>query len=140
MINKLAEDLKAAMLARDKQTVSVLKLIKSAIENKRIELGKDLDDKDLQAVLRSEAKKRNEAAEMYKTGGNQEMADKELAELKIVEGYLPKQMSDDELMKLIEKVKADLGDVHVGQIIQETIKRADGLAGGGRVSAILMKK
>lgn len=140
MIDKIEADLKKALLAREELTVSVLKLVKNALANKRIELGKDLSDEEIVKVIRTEAKKRTEAAEMYEKGGNQAGADKEKAELKIIEGYLPSQMDDAELKKLIEEIKTELGDVHPGQIIQETIKRADGRADGGRISKEIMQK
>jgi len=140
MIDKIEADLKTAMLGGDKIKVSVLKLFKSSLANKRIETGKDLTDEEIQAVLRTEAKKRVEAIEMYEKGDKQEAADKEKTELEIIEGYLPKQMDDGELAKLVDDVKSALGEgAHVGQIIQETIKRSKGRADGKRVSALVMK-
>lgn len=135
MIEKIQADLKSAMLARDTQTVSTLKLVKSALQNKRIEVGQDLDDKEIMAVLRSEAKKRKESIEMYKSADKTDLAEKEEAELKIIESYLPQQMTDEELVKLVEEVKTEVGeDAHMGQLIQATIAKAEGRVDGRRVS------
>lgn len=138
MIEKIDKDLKSAMLKRDQQTVSVLRMLKSALQNKKIDNKGELTDKDVVAVLRSEAKKRKESIEMFKKGGKTEQAESEEAELKIIEGYLPAQLSDEELAKIVEDVKNELGeDAHMGQIIKETIARTEGRADGGRISAYI---
>src|SRR3989338_3963748 len=125
MIPQLETDLKTAMLARDQLKVSVLKLVKSAAENKRIELGHTLSEEEMVLVLRSEAKKRREAIEMYQKGGAQVAADKEKAELEIIESYLPQGMPESELLELIAEVKKELGDTSsVGQIIGAVMAKA----------------
>lgn len=138
MIERIEADLKTALLKGDKQTVSTLKLVKSALKNKAIELGEEMDDKATQAVLRTELKKRSEAAEMYEKGEKQEAADRERQEAEIIQGYLPKQLSDSELTELIDGVRAALGDdAQMGTMIQEVLRQADGRADGKRVSEAL---
>lgn len=135
MYPQIEADLKTALLARDSLTADTLKLLKSAINNKKIELKlTELDDEAVMAVVRSEAKKRVEAIEMYEKAGNTEAAEKEKSELVVLEKYLPKQMDDEELSKLVAEVQSELGDVHMGQIIQEVIKRSEGRADGKRVA------
>jgi len=140
MIEKIEADLKSAMLDANKQTVSTLRLLKSALKNKSIELKRELNDKDVMAVLRSEAKKRRESIEMYTTGSKPDLAAKEQAELELIESYLPAQLSDEELAQMIATIQTELGEkAHKGQLIQTVIQRAEGRADGRRISEYINK-
>jgi uncharacterized protein YqeY len=110
---KLEKDVKAAMIAGDALRVETLRGLKSAIlyadvAAKARETG-GIDDEAITALFAKEAKKRQESAGLYVQGGSQERADKELAEKKIIEEYLPEQMSEDELTKLIDEAIARTG-------------------------------
>lgn len=107
---KLQEDLKQAMLARESEKLEVLKGLKSAVLYAEVEQGKreeGLDDAGMIAVFKKEAKKRHDAVELYRKGGNDEQADKELREKEIIDAYLPEQLSDEEVEKLIDQVMSD---------------------------------
>lgn len=110
--DKLQDDLKQAMLARDTETVDVLKGLKSAIlyeevaKNKRDE---GLNDDEILAVFKKESKKRQDSVDMYIKGGSQEKAEKEQQEKAIIDSYLPEQLSEEEAIKVIETALADLG-------------------------------
>lgn len=134
MYPQIEADLKTALLAHDKATVDTLKLLKSALTNKKIELRKELTDEDILAVIRSEAKKRLEAKEMFASGGRHESAEKEANELEILRAYLPSQLDDEQLNNLVKTVKTELGDVHMGQLIAEVIKRGNAQVDGKRVA------
>lgn len=122
MLEKIEGDLKSALLAGEKAKVETLRGLKSAILNETIALGvKDsgLNEEQLQKVLARESKKRVEAAELYKKGGNTERADSELAEKAVIDVYLPEQIGESqiasavaaEIDRLESPSMADMGQV-----------------------------
>ena len=102
-----------AMKAKEKERTAALRLIGAKIKDRDIELRtsdkKPGDDELVTDVLMKMAKQRRESIEMYETGGRQELADKEKAELAVIEEFLPKQMSEDETRAAIAQIKADTG-------------------------------
>ena len=133
---QIEQDLKAALLAGDSLKTDTLRGLKSALLYVKVAKGKKetgLDEAEEIAVLASEAKKRSESAELYSKGGSSERAEKELKEKTIIEAYLPKQLSEDELADIVSKVINELGvtDVSgmgkvIGKVREETTGRADG--------------
>jgi uncharacterized protein len=133
---RIEQDLKTALLARDQGTVLTLRSIKSAILNEEVAKGlreQGLDDQSITQVLVKEAKKRQESADLYRQGKEETRANQELAEKAIIDGYLPKQLSETELSTIVDKVikangaegPAMLGQV-IGQVKQEVGATADG--------------
>lgn len=110
---QIENDLKDAMKAKDSISVDVLRGLKTRITNEQIAKTSakkgNLSEEDLHNLVRSEIKKRKEAAEAFTKGGRVEMAEKELAEAKILEKYLPAQMGEEELVKLIDQTIAESG-------------------------------
>ena len=99
-------DLKQALLSRDKLKSDTLKMVKSAILNEEIANNKRQDwltDDEIIACLKKEAKKRNEAADLYKKAKSIERANKELAEVEVINKYLPEQMTDTQVLELIKE-------------------------------------
>jgi uncharacterized protein YqeY len=104
--DKIESDIKAAMIAGDKNKTEVLKGIKTAMQYEAVSQkssDRTLSDEQIQRVLAREAKKRQDAAELYKNAGEQERADKELSEKEIIDQYLPKQLSEEEVAKAVEE-------------------------------------
>ena len=100
--NKIEQDIKLAMTQKNELEVSVLRMVKSALQNKLIEIKKkELSDDEVLSVLSNQAKRRKEAAESFAKGGREEMAQKEKDELIIIEKYLPKQMTEEEIKKIL---------------------------------------
>lgn len=133
---KLADDLKQAMLAGDKPKAELLNMLKSAVLYKEVELGvrdTGLTDDQIVDVLTKEAKKRQEAADMYKNAGDEERASKEAGEKELIAGYLPEQMSEAELAEVVSakvtEIKPegmkDMGKV-IGAVKSEVGNKADG--------------
>lgn len=141
---KIADDLKQAMLAGDKQKAELLNMLKSAILYKEVELGvrdTGLDDNQIVEVLAKEAKKRQEAADMYKTANDSTRAQKELSEKELIGTYLPEQMSEAELTKIIEEQIGALkpaGMQDMGKVIG-AVKAKIGNQADGAVIAKLVK-
>ncbi|MBI2022885.1 GatB/YqeY domain-containing protein [Candidatus Daviesbacteria bacterium] len=143
MEQQLKDELKKAQLKRDEIKVSTLRLLISEINNARIQKGSELEENDIIAVVKREAKKRKEAIEAYTTGGNTDAAAKEEAELKILEAYLPEEMSEEELTQIVEDVINELGAKSIsdmGRVIGGVMGKVEGRADGGRVSAIVRDK
>jgi uncharacterized protein len=133
---QIESDLKAAMLAGDKTKAEVLKGVKSAMQYEAMNLktqDKSLSPEQAQKVLAREAKKRQETAEIYKKAGEDERANKELAEKETIDAYLPKQLSEEEIEEaVIEEIKtsgatsqADMGKV-IGAVRAKLGAAADG--------------
>ncbi|MFQ5932358.1 MAG: GatB/YqeY domain-containing protein [Nitrospiraceae bacterium] len=102
--DRLSEDLKEAMKAKDQLRTNVIRMIKAAILNKELELKKNLDDADMSRVMTTLVKQRKEAVEQYQKAKRDDLAGKELQEISIIEGYLPKALSQEEIVQVVESV------------------------------------
>lgn len=143
---RIDQDLKAALLAGDKVLATTLRGIKSAILYVEVAKGsrdKGLSDEEIIALLSKEAKERQESAELYKQGGNDDKAAAELAEQKVIEAYLPAQLSDDELAGLIDAAIKELGvsvPSAMGQVIGAVKQKASGQADGARIAQLVKER
>lgn len=142
---QIERDLKAALLARESQKVTVLRGVKTALLNEKIAKGKrdsGLSDDEVLVQLTKQSKQRQESADLYKQGNDSPRAEAELAEKAIIDAYLPEQMSEDEINKLIDDVIAQTGAngmQAMGQIIGQ-VKAKAGAAAEGAVIARLVKE
>jgi len=148
MKSKIIEDMKDALRSQDELRLSVLRMLSSAIHNKELEkrakTGKaeELTEEEVAAVIRSEAKKRRDAIAEFEKGGRKDLAEKESAELKILEEYLPKELPDEEIEKIVREVIGQLDEVRqkdFGRLMGEAMRRVKGLASGDRVSQAIRK-
>lgn len=145
--SKLEQDLKQALLAGDAQRVTTLRGLKSVILNEKVakKLPRDeaLPDDQVLALFAKEAKKRQESADLYVQGGNQARADAELAEKRIIEGYLPAQLSEAEISDLVDKAIAETdaqGPAAMGQVIGKVKAQAGASADGAVIARIVKEK
>ena len=143
---QIDRDLKAAMLDGNKVLTTTLRGLKSAIlyvevANNKRESG--LDDQALVDVLRKEAKKRQESAELFSRGGNIEKAAEERAELAVIENYLPKQLSDERLSELVGQALTEVGENSpqvMGKVIGRVKELSEGNADGARIAAAVKER
>lgn len=146
IVEEIDKDLKAAMLSGDKTLTTTLRGIKSAILYAEVAAGKrqeGLEEKQLIDILGKEAKKRQESADLYEKGGNSEKAEAELVEKAVIEKYLPAQLSDGELEKIVENVIKQSGATDtraMGQVIGLVKQQVEGQADGGRIAALVKKR
>ncbi len=134
LVEQVDKDLVAAMKAKEELKLSVLRMMKAALKNKQIELGKPLDDMEAAAVLRTLVKQRRESAEAFRKGGREDLATKEESEVKIVEAYLPAAASDEVIDAAVAAAVAetgatsakDLGKVMKAAMAKLAGKNADG--------------
>jgi uncharacterized protein YqeY len=140
------QDIKTAMLAGDKTLTTTLRGLKSVILYAEVATGKreqGLSDSEVIDLLSKEAKKRQESADLYTQGGNQEKSEAELTEKKVIEKYLPAQLSDEELAVLIDKAIAETGangPQAMGQVIGKVKQLSGGKADGGRIAAMAKER
>jgi len=109
IVERVERDLPAALKAQEALKLSVLRMMKAALKNKQVELGKPLADTEAVAVLRTLVKQRRESVEAFRQGGRLDLAEKEEAEIKIVESYLPTAASDEEIDAAVAAAVAETG-------------------------------
>jgi uncharacterized protein YqeY len=144
---QLDQELKAAMREKDVLKLSVIRMLKSAVKYREIELMKPLDDAGIHAVIASEIKRRRDSVEQFKAGNRLDLADKEEAELRLLQAWLPAQLGLDELKKLVEAAvlksgaqgPKDMGAV-MKLLMPDTQGKADGKAVSDLVKARLSGK
>jgi len=143
---KIDQELKQATINKEEQKVSTLRMLKAAFYNKEISLrkGKDvsLSDKQLTEIIASEIKKRKDAIEAYQQGNRDDLAKKEKQEIEILEKYLPEQLTDAELEKIVKEVVDSLDEVSfkdMGKVMAQVMPKVQGKAEGNRVSQIVKK-
>ncbi len=109
LIEQIQKDITAAMKAREEQRLSTLRMVKTALKNREIEKMAPLDDKEAQQVLSTLIKQRKDSIEQFTKGGRQEMADKEAAEITLIESYMPKAAGEAEIVGGVKAVIAEMG-------------------------------
>src|SRR3989442_13032423 len=109
LTEQIQRDITAAMKARDEARLSTLRMVKAALKNREIEKMAPLDDKESQQVLSTLIKQRKDSVEQFTKGGRQEMADKEAAEIKLIETYLPKAAGEEEIVAGVGAVSGERG-------------------------------
>jgi len=138
--DRLEEDVKTAMRARDEVKLSTIRLARSAIKNKEIEQGRELSDEDVIAVLKSEAKRRREAIDLAERGERPDVASRETAELQILEQYLPEQIGEDELQQIVSGIIREVGATGAkdkGRVMSVLMQRVRGRADGRLASELV---
>ena len=106
---KLLSDMKEAMKSKDSLKLGTIRSVIAAVKNQEIDLRKDLDEEDVLTIVSREVKKRKEAASLYKKGRRPELEDKEIQEMKILQTYLPEQVSEEDLRQRIQEVIEETG-------------------------------
>src|SRR5512145_3270811 len=106
---RLDQDLKTAMREKAQLRLDTIRMLKSAIKYREIELMKPLDDAGIRGVIASEIKRRRDSVEQYKAGNRTDLADKEVREIEILQVYLPKQLGEEELRALVDQAIAKVG-------------------------------
>ena len=140
---RLSQELKTAMLAKDAERVSTLRLLKSAVSYIQIERQtEDLSEADFVAVVQKEVKKRRDSIEQFEKGGRLELAEKEKKEILVLEKFLPQPLRAEELEQLVKVTIAELGassKKEMGPVIKAVQAKAAGRADGKSISALVSK-
>jgi hypothetical protein len=136
---RLSSDLKEAMKARQGDRVQTLRLLLSAVGNRRIELGRELDESDFTTVVRKAVKQREEAAEQYRMGKREELAVKEEAEIRYLEPYLPQPVAEAELRRAIREIVESeglSGPKGMGTVMKAMMARYGAAADGKEIGRL----
>jgi len=142
--DKINGDLTSAMKARAAERLSVLRMMKAAVKNKEIEARTELDDSAVIQVLSTLIKQRKDSIAQYTQGGRQDLADKEAAEIPIIEEYLPAAVTDEEIASVVEEVIRTAGASSIkdmGAVMKQSMARFAGkLVDGKKVNALVKAK
>ena len=141
--DQLTSDMKAAMKSGDKERLHVIRLILADIKRVEVDTRKDLNDAELLSVLEKAVKQRRDSVEQFTKGGREDLADKETAEIAVLETYLPEQMSDAEIDALVDEVIAATGAESIrdmGKVMGAIKAKAAGKADMGTVGARVKAK
>jgi uncharacterized protein YqeY len=143
--DQVQKDMVEAMRSRDELRLSTLRMVKAALKNKEIEKRAPLDDKEAQQVLSTLIKQRRDSIEQFTKGGRQELADKEAAEIQLIENYLPKAMGEEQIAEIVKATIAEMGSPtmkDMGTVMKNTMAKlqASGARVDGKVVSELVKK
>lgn len=142
---QVQKDMVEAMRSRDELRLSTLRMVKSALKNKEIDKRGPLDDKEAQQVLATLIKQRKDSIEQFTKGGRQELADKEAAEIKLIEAYLPKAMGEEEIAAVVKATIAEMGSPtmkDMGTVMKNSMAKlqATGARVEGKTVSEMVKK
>jgi uncharacterized protein YqeY len=140
---QITKDMTAAMKAREELRLSTLRMMKSAIKNKEIEKRSALEDKEALQVLSTMIKQRKDSIEQFTKGGRQELADKEAAEITIIEAYMPKAVGDAEIVAAVRATIADMGSPtmkDMGTVMKNAMAKFAGARVDGKVVSEAVKR
>lgn len=140
---QFTEDMKTAMKARESERLQTIRMLISALKNEQINLGHEPDSEEIISVLATEAKKRREAIDAYREGGREQLAEKEEAELAVIEDYLPRQLEDAEVEQMIDDLIASTGastKAEMGKVMGGLMPQLKGRYDGGKAKKIVMSK
>lgn len=136
LTEKIRADLTAAMKAQEKDRLSTLRMLQSAIKNQQIEAGHELSDEEAMTVIRKAVKQRQDSIEQYTNAGRAELAERERAEMELLKTYLPAELSDDELETALREIIAATGaqsKKDLGKVMKEATSRFRGRVDGKKV-------
>ncbi len=138
--DQIQQAMTAALKAGNKPRLETVRYLFSQIKNREIDLKHLLTDEEAVKLLQTEAKRRKEAMAAYQTGGRQDLVEKESYQLSVISEYLPKQLTDGEILAIVSSIKAANPGADFGTLIRETMKRVAGRADGSRVAALIHSK
>ncbi|MCK5412977.1 MAG: GatB/YqeY domain-containing protein [Candidatus Pacebacteria bacterium] len=140
---KINSDLKDSMKSGDAKVRGVLRMLNSDIKNFEIEKKTEASDDDILGIVKRNVKKRKDSIEQYTKGDRKDLVEKENEELLVLEKYMPEQMSEDEVRRIVQKVIQEFGEVSpsdFGKIIGMSVKETKGMADGSVVSKIVKEE
>ena len=141
-LDRINQDITAAMKAKEAERLSALRMVKTALKNREIEKMAALTDEEALKILQSLVKQRRDSIEQYTLGGRLELAEKEAAEIEIIEAYLPAALDESAIAQIVEETVAELGATspkEMGQVMKATMAKLAGQNIDGKVVSSLVK-
>jgi len=142
LTEKIRADLTSAMKAQEKDRLSTIRMLQSAIKNEQINAGHELSDEEAMSVIRKAVKQRQDSVEQYTKGNRPELAAKEQSEIDVLKTYLPPELSDDEIESGIREIIATTGaqsKKDMGKVMKEATARYKGRADGKKIQEIVSR-
>ncbi|HEX7707107.1 MAG TPA: GatB/YqeY domain-containing protein [Thermoanaerobaculia bacterium] len=139
LTEQVRADLTSAMKAQEKERLSTLRMLQSALKNEQIDAGHELSDEEAMTVIRKSVKQRLDSIEQYTSGNRPELAEKERSELEILRAYLPPELSESELESGVREIIASTGAASkkdLGKVMKEATTRFKGRADGKKIQEI----
>lgn len=141
LVERLTEEMKQAMKARDKSRLAVIRMLKASLNNESIRLGKPLSEDEALAVLTRELKQRKDSLQEFEKAGRRDLVEETDREIEIVKSYLPEQLSDDEIRSLIGQTITEVGattKADLGKVMKAVMPKVKGRADGGKVNRLVL--
>ncbi|HEY0372368.1 MAG TPA: GatB/YqeY domain-containing protein, partial [Thermoanaerobaculia bacterium] len=140
LTEKIRADLTAAMKAQEKERLSTIRMLQSAVKNEQINAGHELSDEEAMSVIRKAVKQRQDSIEQYTNAGRTELAEKERSEMELLKTYLPAELSEEELEAGLREIVASTGaqsKKDLGKVMKEASARYKGRADGKKIQEIV---
>ena len=140
---RLTEEMKQAMKSNDKLRLSTIRMIRSAVKNKEIELRKKLDDEEIQKVIQGMVRKGEESVEQFQSGGRMDLVEKEKKEIEILKSFLPQPIGQEEILRIIdqsieETQASSLKDL--GKVMKSVIPKLGGKVDGRLINQLVKER
>lgn len=142
LTEKIRADLTAAMKAQEKERLSTIRMLQSALKNEQINAGHELSDEEAMSVIRKAVKQRQDSIEQYTNAGRTKLADKERSEMELLKTYLPAELSEEELESGVREIIASTGaqsKKDLGKVMKEASARFKGRADGKKIQELVSR-
>jgi len=140
---RLVEEMKLAMKSNDKLRLSTIRMIRSALKNKEIELRKKLEDEDVVKVIQAMLRKGEESVEQFQTGGRMDLVEKEKKEIEILKSFLPQPLSPEEILKIIDQSIQETqasSSKDIGKVMKSVMPKIGGKADGKLINQLVKER
>jgi uncharacterized protein YqeY len=140
---RLVEEMKEAMKANDKLRLSIIRMIRSSVKNKEIELRKPLDDEAVQKVIQGMVRKGEESLEQFKLGGRMDLVEKESQEIEILKSYLPQALTQEEMIKIVDEAIQEVEATSLkdlGKVMKSVMPKLQGKADGKLINQLVKER
>lgn len=140
---RLVEEMKEAMKANDKLRLSTIRMIRSSVKNKEIELRKPLDDEAVQKVIQGMVRKGEESLEQFKLGGRMDLVEKESQEIEILKSYLPQALTQEEMIKIVDETIQEVQATSLkdlGKVMKSVMPKLQGKADGKLINQLVKER
>ncbi len=143
MEERLVQEMKAAMKSNDKLRLSTIRMIRSTVKNKEIELRKPLDDGEIQKAIQGMVRKGEESVEQFKLGGRMDLVEKESKEIEILKSFLPQALTQEEILKIIDETIEETQSTSlkdIGKLMKSVMPKLQGKADGKLVNQLVKER
>ncbi|EOT48024.1 MULTISPECIES: GatB/YqeY domain-containing protein [Enterococcus] len=140
LLSTLNDDMKTAMKAKDKESLSVIRMLKASLQNEQIKVGHELNDEEELTILSREMKQRRDSLTEFEKAGREDLVEKVKSEIIIVEKYLPQQLSEEEIRQIVSQAIANTNATSTsefGKVMGVVMPQVKGKADGNQVNAIV---